>query len=158
MRRGEPVEIDFRAVYAREAKCLEEALRAYQAATVDTLPRDGEPTPLPAWATRLESLDRQALAEVNATLAMGERTGYLSGWQDGARTEGATQRRLGRVEGRCELAGELVDASSIYLTEHARALASDLAATTSFADLCERRGERERASRARAVLAERGIA
>lgn len=158
MRRGEPVEIDFRAVYAREAKCLEEALRAYQAATVDTLPRDGEPTPLPAWANRLESLDRQALAEVNATLAMGERTGYLSGWQDGARTEGAAQRHLGRLEGRCELAGELAAASSAYLTDHARALASDLAATPSFADLCERRGEHERARHARAVLAGRGIA
>lgn len=158
MRRGEPVEIDFRAVYAREARRLEEALRAYQAATLTTIPEDGDPVSLPAWTTRLDHLDPQVLAEVNATLAMGERAGYLSGWQDGARAEGATQRRLGRVEGRCELAGELAAASSIYLTEHARALASDLAATTSFADLCERRGERERASRARAVLAERGIA
>lgn len=154
----EPHEIDFHALYNHEAKQLEEALQAYQTAALSTVPTHYDQTPLPAWTNHLDTLTPAALAQINATLAMGERIGYLAGWEDGARTESATQRHLGRLEGRCELLTELAASNSAYLTAHARELAANLANTPSYADLCERRGEKERAQRARVVLAERGIA
>ncbi|WP_172192773.1 hypothetical protein [Actinomyces faecalis] len=118
--------------------------------------------PLPEWMGRVDTLTPEGMKAVTDTVAMGERTGYLAGWQAGASQAGALQRHLGRAEGQAMALRALADGSTRYLTAHARALGADLArgreAVPDYPALCELRGEAERAARARRTLQERRIA
>ena len=151
---ADPAERHLREAIAHTKVVMASQLRQVLAHTAST--------PLPEWAARTGSLSREGMKAVTDTVAMGERTGYLAGWQDGASQAGALQRHLGRAEGQAMALRALAEGNTAYLTAHATALAADLArgleAAPDYPTLCELRGEAERAARARRVLQERRIA
>lgn len=121
---------------------------------IDALAGPPEPVPPPAWTGRVPDLSPEALAEIDATMRMAEGWGFAAGAEAGF----ALGRALGFARGVHETAAAQADAQAQWQDAENRRAASDLAASVPYAELCERRGEAERARRNRALLAERGIA
>jgi len=100
----------------------------------------------------------EALAEVESAIRFGEAIAYPEGYERGLREGWALGYEEGVARGRYLEASEIADSLRRSQGEHNRALARDLASRPPYAERCDRRGEHERAERARALLAERGIA
>lgn len=99
------------------------------------------------------------LSEVDRVLDLADEHGpeFFAGYENHRHASAATAA-VAHAEGRAELARELAEAQRDYLGREARALSACLTSTPPYAELCERRGEHERAERQRRILRERGIA
>lgn len=102
-----------------------------------------------AWPDRIATMPTAALAELESAFRMGERLAYFEAWETGARESGRTQYALGYARGQRDLAVALADDLRNRLAEHARLTVRDLAGQPDYPTLCERRGEPDRAARAR---------
>lgn len=116
------------------------------------------PVPLDAvWMRRIGTMTPDALAELVAAADYWRRSGYEDGWHDGARDSAEVERAVGYATGQADLARDLERVDR----EHRAAMNRAVVASSpgvSYADLCERRGEHERAERQRMILRERGLA
>ena len=114
--------------------------------------------PLPWAMTNPDALTVEAMEQVDRAIAAGERSGYLKALEDVARDLFPLVLRAGYAEGQKDLLVGQDAAHRQWQEEMHCRLAASLAQGVPYAELCERRGEPERAARARQVLAERGIA
>lgn len=114
--------------------------------------------PLPWAMTNPESLTVEAMEQVDRAIAAGERSGYLKALEDVARDLFPLVLRAGYAEGQKDLAVGQDAAHRQWQEEMHCRLSASLAQGVPYAELCEIRGEHDRAARARQVLAERGIA
>ena len=113
--------------------------------------------PLPWAMTNPESLTVAAMEQVDRAIAAGERSGYLNAFEDVARDLFPLVWAAGYAEGQKDLVVGQDAAHRKWQEEMHCRLAASLAQGVPYAELCERRGEPERAARARQVLAERGL-
>lgn len=120
--------------------------------------QDNYDAPLPWAMTSPETLTVEAMEQVGRAIATGERSGYLKALEDVARDLFPLVMRAGYAEGQKDLVVGQDAAHRKWQEEMHRRLAAELTRGVPYAELCERRGEPERAARARQVLAERGIA
>lgn len=137
----------------RETTAIE--ARAWQAATEKC--RDYAQDAPPSVFNRLDELGPEAMREVSRTIAVGERLGYQAGFEAaGAMLE--TARAAAYAAGQADLATALHAEHLKWLDAENRALSASLASGTPYPELCELRGEPERAERARQAYTERGLA
>ncbi|WP_315134706.1 hypothetical protein [uncultured Actinomyces sp.] len=110
-----------------------------------------------AWQERLATMSPSALAELESAVRFGESLAYPEAYEQGVRDGFRLGERAGQARGRYLEAAAADDADRRWRAQVGRDVAAS-AARPSYAELCERRGEPERAERARRLLAERGIA
>lgn len=120
--------------------------------------QDNYGAPLPWAMTNPESLTVEAMEQVDRAIAAGERSGYLKALEDVARDLFPLVLRAGYAEGQKDLVVGQDAAHRQWQEEMHCRLAASLAQGVPYAELCEIRGEHDRAARARQVLTERGIA
>lgn len=120
--------------------------------------QDNYGAPLPWAMTNPESLTVEAMEQVDRAIAAGERSGYLKALEDIARDLFPLVLRAGYAEGQKDLVVGQDAAHRQWQEEMHCRLSASLAQGVPYAELCEIRGEHDRAARARQVLAERGIA
>lgn len=132
-------------------------------ATAEYLRRQSEalavlPAPLDAtWMGRIATMTPSALAELAGAADYWRRSGYEDGWHDGARDSAEVERAIGYATGQADLARDLERADREHRAAMNRAVAAS-AGAPSYVELCERRGEHDRAERQRRILRERGVA
>ena len=107
-------------------------------------------------ATAIEAREWRAATE-NRTIAVGERIGYQAGFEAACALLKTTQNAA-YAAGQADILTALHAEHLRQLDAENRALSASLAQGVPYAELCEIRGEHDRAARARQVLAERGIA
>lgn len=112
---------------------------------------------LPSVFDRLDSLTPDAAAEVGRVYSAGERIGWQAGFDDAMRALRASNAAA-YAEGQADLAAALYAEQLKWQQETDRCLAASLASGTRYPELCELRGEHDRADRARQLYAVRGIA
>ena len=112
---------------------------------------------LPSVFDRLDSLTPDAAAEVGRVYSAGERIGWQAGFDDAVRALRASNAAA-YAEGQADLAVALYAEQLRWQEETDRRLAASLASGTRYPELCELRGEHDRADRARRIYAVRGIA
>lgn len=110
-----------------------------------------------AWQGRVATMSSPALAELESAVRFGESLAYPEAYEQGLRDGFRLGERAGQARGRYLEAAAADDADRRWRAQVGRDVAAS-AARPSYAELCERRGEPERAERARRLLAERGIA
>ena len=137
----------------REATAIE--ARAWQAATGKC--RDYAQDAPPSVFKRLDELGPEAMREVSRTIAVGERMGYQAGFEAACALL-EPSRNAAYAAGQADMVTALHAEYLKQLDAENRALSASLAQGVPYAELCEIRGEHDRAARARQVLAERGIA
>ena len=137
----------------REATAIE--ARAWQAATEKC--RDYAQDVPPSVFKRLDELGPEAMREVNRTIAVGERIGYQAGFEAACALLKTTQNAA-YAAGQADMVTALHAEQLRQLDAENRALSASLAQGVPYPELCELRGEPERAERARQLYAERGIA
>lgn len=116
-----------------------------------------EAAPLPQALLHLEALPDGAIEQLDSAVALGERLGSASASASAlALFHKAFQ--AGRASGIAELATTQYADHLKWREEMDRALVGSLTKGTPYAQLCEIRGEHDRAERARRLYAERGIA
>lgn len=120
--------------------------------------QDHAASPLPWAMLHPEALTAEAVEQVGLAVAAGERTGYLNAFEDVARDLFPLVWAAGYREGQKDLVVGQDAAHRRWQEEMDRRLAASLASGTRYPELCELRGEPERAERARQLYAERGIA
>lgn len=118
---------------------------------------DSEAAPLPQALLHLEALSDGAIEQVDSAVALGERLGRASA-SAAALALFHKAFQAGRAAGIAELATTQYADHLKWREEMDRALVDSLTKGTPYAQLCEIRGERDRAERARRLYAERGIA
>lgn len=112
---------------------------------------------LPSVFDRLDSLTPDATAEVGRVYSAGERIGWQAGFDDAMRVLRASNAAA-YAEGQADLAAALYAEQLKWQEDTDRRLAASLASSASYPELCELRGESDRADRARQLYAVRGIA
>lgn len=132
---------------------VESFLRQHQRRAMD----HAEAT-LPAWASSPGSLSANAAEQVSLTIAFGERIGYAEGYENALKAGLWAGIALGVAQGQAVLARSQDRDHRAFLSAFSRQEARTVARSVPYAKLCERRGEPERAARAREILRERGIA
>lgn len=137
----------------REATAIE--ARAWRAATEKC--RDYAQDVLPSVFKRMGELGPEAMREVSRTISVGERMGYRAGFEAACALL-KTAQDAAYAAGQADILTALHAEQLKQLDAENRALSASLAQGVPYAELCEIRGEPERAARARQVLAERGIA
>lgn len=137
----------------REATAIE--AREWQAATEKC--RDYAQDATPSVFKRLDELGPEAMREVNRTIAVGERIGYQAGFESACALLKTTQNAA-YAAGQADLAAALYAEQLKWQEDTDRRLAASLASGSSYPELCELRGESDRADRARQLYAVRGIA
>ena len=137
----------------REATAIE--ARAWQAATGKC--RDYAQDAPPSVFKRLDELGPEAMREVNRTIAVGERMGYQAGFEAACALL-EPSRNAAYAAGQADMVTALHAEYLKQLDAENRALSASLAQGVPYPELCELRGEPERAERARQLYAERGIA
>lgn len=137
----------------REATAIE--ARAWQAATGKC--RDYAQDAPPSVFKRLDELGPEAMREVSRTIAVGERMGYQAGFEAACALLKTTQNAA-YAAGQADILTALHAEYLKQLDAENRALSASLAQGVPYPELCELRGEPERAERARQLYAERGIA
>lgn len=137
----------------REATAIE--AREWQAATEKC--RDYAQDASPSVFKRMEELGPEAMREVSRTISVGERMGYRAGFEAACALLVHT-RNAAYAAGQADMVTALHAEQLKQLDAENRALSASLAQGVPYAELCEIRGEHDRAARARQVLAERGIA
>lgn len=120
--------------------------------------QDHAASPLPRAMLHPEALTAEAVEQVDLAVAVGERAGYLNAFEDVARDLIPLVWAAGYAEGQKDLLVGQDAAHRQWQEDVDRRLAASLASGTPYAELCELRGEPERAERARQVYTERGIA
>lgn len=119
--------------------------------------QDHAASPLPWAMLHPEALTAEAAEQVDRAVAVGERAGYLNAFEDVARTLFPLVWAAGYAEGQKDLVVGQDAAHRRWQEEMDRALAASLSQGTPYVQLCERRGEPDRAERARQLYAEREI-
>lgn len=119
--------------------------------------QDHAASPLPRAMLHPEALTAEAVEQVDLAVAVGERTGYLNAFEDVARDLFPLVWAAGYREGQKDLVVGQDVAQRRWREEMDRRLAASLARGVPYPELCELRGEPERAERARQLYAERGI-
>ncbi len=119
--------------------------------------QDHAASPLPRAMLHPDALTAEAVEQVDLAVAVGERTGYLNAFEDVARDLFPLVWAAGYREGQKDLVVGQDVAQRRWREEMDRRLAASLAQGTPYVQLCELRGEPERAERARQVYTERGI-
>ncbi len=119
--------------------------------------QDHAASPLPRAMLHPDALTAEAVEQVDLAVAVGERTGYLNAFEDVARDLFPLVWAAGYREGQKDLVVGQDVAQRRWREEMDRRLAASLAQGTPYVQLCERRGEPDRAERARQVYTERGI-
>lgn len=104
------------------------------------------------WSNTVARMTPEALAELESAIRFGERLAYFTAWEKGASQAGPVQYRLGYAKGQADLAVHLADSIREEIGRYAMQLARDLGSSPTFAELCERRGEPEKAERARQII------
>lgn len=137
----------------REATAIE--ARAWQAATEKC--RDYAQDVPPSVFKRLDELGPEAMREVHRTIAVGERIGYQAGFEAACALLKTTQNAA-YAAGQADMVTALHAGQLRQLDAENRLLSASLAQGVPYPELCELRGEPERAERARQLYAERGIA
>lgn len=137
----------------REATAIE--ARAWQAATEKC--RDYAQDVPPSVFKRLEELGPEAMREVSRTISVGERMGYRAGFEAACALLVHTHNAA-YAAGQADMVTALHAEQLKQLDAENRALSASLAQGVPYAELCEIRGEHDRAARARQLYAERGIA
>ena len=137
----------------REATAIE--ARAWQAATGKC--RDYAQDASPSVFKRLDELGPEAMREVSRTIAVGERMGYQAGFEAACALL-EPSRNAAYAAGQADMVTALHAEYLKQLDAENRALSASLAQGVPYPELCELRGEPERAERARQLYAERGIA
>lgn len=137
----------------REATAIE--ARAWQAATGKC--RDYAQDAPPSVFKRLDELGPEAMREVSRTIAVGERMGYQAGFEAACALL-EPSRNAAYAAGQADMVTALHAEYLKQLDAENRALSASLAQGVPYPELCELRGEPERAERARQLYAERGIA
>lgn len=137
----------------REATAIE--ARAWQAATEKC--RDYAQDASPSVFKRMEELGPEAMREVSRTISVGERMGYRAGFEAACALLKTTQNAA-YAAGQADILTALHAEQLKQLDAENRALSAFLAQGVPYAELCELRGEHDRAERARQLYAERGIA
>lgn len=137
----------------REATAIE--ARAWQAATEKC--QDYAQDASPSVFKRLDELGPEAMREVSRTIAVGERIGYQAGFEAACALLKTTQNAA-YAAGQADMVTALHAEQLKRLDAENRALSASLAQGVPYPELCELRGEPERAERARQLYAERGIA
>ena len=136
----------------REATAIE--AREWQAATEKC--QDYAQDATPSVFKRLDELGPEAMREVSRTIAVGERIGYCAGFEAACALLKTTQNAA-YAAGQADMVTALHAEQLRQLDAENRALSASLAQGVPYAELCELRGEHDRAERARQVLAERGV-
>lgn len=119
--------------------------------------QDHAASPLPRAMLHPEALTAEAVEQVDLAVAVGERTGYLNAFEDVARDLFPLVWAAGYREGQKDLVVGQDAAQRRWREEMDRQLVASLSKGTPYPELCELRGEPERAERARQVYTERGI-
>lgn len=143
------------AASARRRKMKARAVREQDAAIKVGL--DYAADDLPSVFDRLDSLTPDAAAEVGRVYSAGERIGWQAGFDDAMRVLRASNAAA-YAEGQADLAAALYAEQLKWQEDTDRRLAASLASGSSYLELCELRGESDRADRARQLYAVRGIA
>lgn len=120
--------------------------------------QDHAASPLPRAMLHPEALTAEAVEQVDLAVAVGERTGYLNAFEDVARDLFPLVWAAGYAEGQKDLVVGQDAAQRRWREEMDRQLVASLSKGVPYPELCELRGEPERAERARQVYTERGIA
>lgn len=120
--------------------------------------QDHAAAPLPRAMTHPEALTAEAMEQMDLAVAAGERTGYLNAFEDVTRDLFPLVRAAGYAEGQKDLVVAQAEAHRRWQEETDRQLVTSLSKGVPYPELCERRGEPDRAERARQALHERGIA
>ena len=136
----------------REATAIE--AREWQAATEKC--QDYAQDASPSVFKRLDELGPEAMREVSRTIAVGERIGYCAGFEAACALLKTTQNAA-YAAGQADMVTALHAEQLKQLDAENRALSASLAQGVPYAELCELRGEHDRAARARQILAERGV-
>lgn len=110
------------------------------------------------WRERLAAMPDELAAEYIAANSDGYDSGCVDGYSRAVGDTWPVAYELGRRAGYRQATARWDAEHSAFLDAANRQLATDLAGTPSYVELCERRGEHERAQRARRLLRERGIA
>lgn len=137
----------------REATAIE--AREWQAATEKR--QDYAQDASPSVFKRLGELGPEAMREVSRTIAVGERIGYCAGFEAACALLKTTQNAA-YAAGQADMVTALHAEQLKQLDAENRALSASLAQGVPYAELCELRGEHDRAERARQLYAVRGIA
>ena len=119
---------------------------------------DHAAAPLPRAMTHPEALTAEAVEQMDLAVAAGERTGYLSAFEAVTRDLFPLVWAAGYAKGQKDLTVAQAEAHRRWQEEMDRQLVTSLSKGVPYPELCERRGEPDRADRARQVYAERGIA
>ena len=119
--------------------------------------RDYAQEPSPSVFKRLDELGPEAMQEVHRTISVGERIGYHAGFEAACALLKASQNAA-YAAGQADILTALHAEQLKQLDAENRALSASLAQGVPYPELCERRGEYDRAARARQLYAERGIA
>lgn len=143
------------AASARRREMKARAVREHDAAIKAGL--DYAADDLPSVFDRLDSLTPDATAEVGRVYSAGERIGWQAGFDDAMRVLRASNAAA-YAEGQADLAAALYAEQLKWQEDTDRRLAASLASGSSYPELCELRGESDRADRARQLYAVRGIA
>lgn len=137
----------------REATAIE--AREWQAATEKR--QDYAQDASPSVFKRLGELNPEAMREVSRTIAVGERIGYQAGFEAACALLKTTQNAA-YAAGQADMVTALHAEQLKQLDAENRTLSASLAQGVPYAELCELRGEHDRAERARQLYAARGIA
>ena len=143
------------AASARRREMKARAVREQDAAIKAGL--DYAADDLPSVFDRLDSLTPDAAAEVGRVYSAGERIGWQAGFDDAMGALRASNAAA-YAEGQADLAAALYAEQLKWQEDTDRRLAASLASGTRYPELCELRGESDRADRARQLYAVRGIA
>lgn len=119
--------------------------------------QDHAASPLPRAMLHSDALTAEAVEQVDLAVAVGERTGYLNAFEDVARDLFPLVWAAGYREGQKDLVVGQDAAHRRWQEEMDRQLVASLSKGVPYPELCELRGEHDRAVRARQVLAERGV-
>lgn len=120
--------------------------------------RDHDRTPLTAWRDHLDELTdrwRDIIIDVNAS---GYESGALESFDQVVDLVAAPLIEHGRSIERRAQEDRRRAGHDAYLDAEHKALAASLAGARAFADLCELRGQHDRAAKQRRMLRERGVA
>ena len=137
----------------REATAVE--AREWQAATEKCW--DYAQDAPPSVFKRLDELGPEAMREVSRTIAVGERMGYQAGFEAACALL-EPSRNAAYAAGQADMVTALHAEHLRQLDAENRALSASLAQGVPYPELCELRGEPERAERARQLYRQRGIA
>lgn len=141
---------------ARQREKLAAAQRAYRDYFLDVA-ADSAAAPLPWAMEHPETLTAEAMEQVSRAVAFGERTGHYAA-SASALALSKLFYEAGRAAGIADLAATQHADHLKWQEDMNRALADSLTKGTPYVQLCEIRGEHDRAERARNLYAERGIA